>query len=41
MGLPDLSLSMAHMFLFEVYGDFPHHTEGSHLDRSVADDALW
>ena len=27
--------------LQEVYGNFPHQNDGSHLDGGVADDALW
>ena len=27
--------------LQEVYGDFPHQNDGSHLDGGVVDDALW
>ena len=30
-----------HLLLREVYGDFPHHNDGSHLDGGVADDAIW
>ena len=29
------------MLLQGVYGDFPHHNDGSHLDGGIADDALW
>ena len=25
----------------EVYGNFTHHNDGSHLDGGVADDAIW
>ena len=29
------------MLLREVYGDSPHHNNGSHLHEGVADNALW
>ena len=29
------------MLLQGVYGDFPHHNDGSHLDGGIADDATW
>ena len=31
----------AHLLLQGVYGDFPHHNDGSHLDGGIADDAAW
>ena len=31
----------ANLLLQGVYGDFPHHNDGSHLDRGIADDAVW
>ena len=31
----------AHLLLQGVYGDFPHHNDGSHLDGGIADDAVW
>ena len=31
----------AHLFLQGVYGDFPHHNGGSHLDGGIADNAAW
>ena len=31
----------AHLLLQGVYGDLPHHNDGSHLDRGIADDAVW
>ena len=29
----------AHLLLQGVYGDFPHHNDGAHLDVGIADDA--
>ena len=31
----------AHLLLQGVYGDFPYHSDGSHLDGGIADDAAW
>ena len=31
----------AHLLLQGVYGDFPHHNDGSHLDGGISDDAAW
>ena len=31
----------AHLLLQGVYGDFPHHNDGSHLDGGIADNAAW
>ena len=28
-------------FLQGVYGDFPHHNDGSHLDGGIADETAW
>ena len=39
--LPDFTPERAHLLLQEVYGNFPHHNVGSHLDGGVADVALW
>ena len=39
--LPDFTLEHAHLLLQEVYGDYPHHNDGLHLDGGVADDAIW
>ena len=33
--LPDFTPERTHMLLQEVYGDFPHHNNGSHLDGGV------
>ena len=30
-----------HQLLVEVYGDHLHHNYGIHLDRDMADEALW
>ena len=29
----------AHLLLQGVYGDFPHHNDGLHLDGGIPDDA--
>ena len=39
--LPGLIPEHAHLLLQGVYGDFPHHNDGSHLDGGIADDAAW
>ena len=39
--LPGLQPERAHLLLQGVYGDFPHHNDGSHLDGGIADDAAW
>ena len=39
--LPVFTPDYAHLLLWEVYGEFPHHNDGSHLDGGVADDFLW
>ena len=31
----------ARLLLQGVYGDLPHHNDGSYLDRGIADDAAW
>ena len=41
MDLPDFTPGCAHLLLRELYGDFPHHKDGLHLDWGVADDAIW
>ena len=38
--LPDFTPEHVHLLLWEVYGYFPHHKYGSHLDGGVADDAI-
>ena len=30
-----------HLLLQGVYGDSPHHNDGTHLDRGIADNAAW
>ena len=37
----DFTPERARLLLQGVYGDFPHHNYGSHLDGVIADDALW
>ena len=32
---------LEHLLLQGVYGDFPHHNDGLHLDGGIADDAAW
>ena len=39
--LPDFTPEHVHLLLQELYGDLPHHNDGSHLDGGVADDNLW
>ena len=39
--LPVIAPESAHLSLQGVYGDFPHHNGGSHLDGGIADDAAW
>ena len=39
--LPDFTPESAHLFLQGVYGDYPHHNDGSHMDGGVVDDAIW
>ena len=34
------SLSRAHLLLAEIYEDHLHHSNGTHLDRGMADDSL-
>ena len=40
MDLSDFALDCAHLLLQEVYGDFPHHNDGLHLDWRVVDDGV-
>ena len=37
--LPGFTPERAHLLLQGVYGDFPHHNDGSHLDGGIADKA--
>ena len=39
--LPGFTPERAHLLLQGIYGDFPHHNSGSHLDRGIADDAAF
>ena len=39
--IPDFTTQRMHLLLQEVYGDFLHHNDGSHLDRGVPDDTIW
>ena len=39
--LPEFTPERAHLLLQRVYGDFLHHNDGLHLDRGIADNALW
>ena len=39
--LRDFTPERAHLLLREIYRDFPHHNDGSHLDRGVANNAIW
>ena len=39
--LPGFTPEHAHLLLQGVYGDFPHHNDGLHLDGGIADDAAW
>ena len=38
---PGFTPDRAHLLLQDVYGDFPHHTDGLHLDGVIADNAIW
>ena len=39
--LPKFTPERAHLLLQGVYGELPHHNDGSHLDGRVADNAIW
>ena len=39
--MPGFSPFKAYLFLVGVYGDHPHHNEGAHLDKGVADYSVW
>ena len=41
MYLPGFTLERAHLLLQGVYGDFPHHNDGSQLGEGIADDDAW
>ena len=39
--IPYFTPECAHMLLQGVYGDFPHHNCGYHLEGRVADNTIW
>ena len=39
--LPRFTPERAHLLLQGVYGDFPHHNDGSHLEWGIVGDAAW
>ena len=39
--LPGFTPERAHLLLQGVYGNFPHHNNGSHMDRGITGGALW
>ncbi len=39
--LPDATISEADRKLLEVYGDYIHQNDGTHLDGGIKDDAIW
>ena len=39
--LTDSTTECAHLLLQGVYGYFPHHNNGLHLDGEFLDDAVW
>jgi hypothetical protein len=39
--LPGVTASDADRKLMEVYGDYIHQNDGSHLDGGIKDDAVW
>ena len=41
VALPDFTPESAHLLLQGVYGDYLYHNNESHLDRGVADGAIW
>ena len=38
--LPDFAPESALLFLQGVYGDYPHHNDGLHLDGGVANNSI-
>ena len=40
MDLPEFTPEVVHLLLQGVYGYFPHHNDGSHLEGGIADDDL-
>ena len=41
MDLKVFTPARAYLLLQEVYGNFPHHNNGTHLTGGVPDDAVW
>ena len=39
--LPYFAPKRAHLLLQVVYGDFPYHNDGAHMDGVVTYDAIW
>ena len=39
--LPGAEVSAADLKLMDVYGDYIHQNDGSHLDGGIKDDAVW
>ena len=39
--LPDFTPETVHLLLRGAYGDYPHHNDGLHLDRRIADAVIW
>ena len=39
--LPDFTHGRAYLLLRGVYGDYPQHKSGSHLNEGVLEDAIW
>ena len=39
--LPGFHPERVHLLVQGVYGDFPHHKDGSHLDGGIEDNAAW
>ena len=41
LDLPGFNPEYSHLLFQGVYGDFPHHNYGAHLDGGIADDTAW
>ena len=39
--LPNFTPKSAHILLRGVYGGYPHHNDGSHMDGGITDNAIW
>ena len=39
--LPGFAPKSTHLLLQEVYGAYPHHNDGAHLERGIKDDTAW